>query len=604
MNENVKVRKSAIKRFKEDIESIEDEDINKDLSDIDFSSNEDNIDVNSDNKSQEVIQKVDKKQLKKDTAEKNLNDAKALFNQEINSKIGAEFKPLAANDHKGIKATPRKPDSDYMVHLQPVEKVYRDTLRNNLLDFGKKNPDIDIQGTPKDGTTPTAKVVLEDENNEELIFDIRFKNNGRVGMTAEQTRNMEEIWAECICREFENRYWGTAESDKVSFDDLIDEDFLESKGLNSDWKEAIRQGTYAIVNRFSNDGKNVYYVFREDKCFLPKSQRQTGIESLHTKIDSIVGKRCVFPPRTKKDTWNPSDIYICEVQSYDDFVKEWDAIYNNLRGDGESNLPQEVLDENRSNFNALLRKYITDGKVVGISLKKITDDSRPRIEDINVKEDWVKHIFEIDGDIKIPKFCLASERGDSFKLGGVHFEVNEVGGANRRIKYDFRRFTKSNSMSLELEYVGDAARIGKTPKALVGEGEPEDDESEQDLESENAKNTETLSNEKTDSLMSELLKLRNKVSILETSSLNTGNHMIKTGDKKLSLAEWDNFINRIRTIGIDNIKDPVDKNKLLDWPKIITFLYVLSTDVPEMLEKWYSGALKYGEFFAPYIKIS
>lgn len=609
MNERMVTVKSALKAFKEGMEFTDDKDINKSLND---SSIED-IDGNNTDESNKSIRDTDSGNINKNKKtsqskadkEISLSNAKELFDTEINKNIKAEYKPLSVNNGQGIKSTPRNLVSDYMVHIAPEEKEYRTELQSRLFKFGDENPDIKLEKTPKDGTTPTARVTLNDEEDNEIVFDIRFKNNGKVGMSAEQTRNMEEIWAECVCREFENRYKYTSESEKVSFDDLIDEGFLESKGLNMDWAESIKQGTYAIANRFSHNGENVYFVFREDKTFLPKSQQRNGIESLHKKIDDIVRDRRVFPKGTKKDTWNPSDIYICEVNSYDDFVKDW----NTMTGDFGKN--PEDMESNRDCVNELLRRYIVDDnnvvdKVVGISLKKITDDSRPRLENVNVDKNWHENEMSIDGAIKMPKLCLASERGNTNNLGGVRFTVINSKAEDEfqsRIKYDFRRFTKSRGLSLELEYEDAKARIGKTPKILIGkEDESNNDESyEEEIydDAEYEETQDTLTDESFTNLIPNLIKLHGKVEALCNSSLR-----IYAGDKELSVADWDAFVNRVRSMGLNKITDPNDKERLLDWPKIITFLYVLSKDVAGNLDKWYNGALKSGKTFAPYVKIS
>ena len=608
MNERILPKKSALKLFKEELESEDIQEENKSIEDAEVENTdiENNIDTfnNSINGNLPTDKKKDKK-LSKEDKEIYLQDAKELFDTEINKNIKAEYKPLSVNNGQGIKRTPKNPVSDYMVHIAPEEKEYRTELQSRLFKFGDENPDIKLEKTPKDGTTPTARVTLNDEEDNEIVFDIRFKNNGKVGMTAEQTKNMEEIWAECVCREFENKYKYTSESEKVSFDDLIDEDYLESKGLNMDWAESIKQGTYTIVNRFSHNGENVYFVFREDRVFLPKSQQRDGIESLHKKIDAIVRDNRVFPKGTKKDTWNPSDIYICEVNSYDNFVKDWNIMTGNFGKNPED------MESNRDCVNELLRRYIVDDnnvvdEVVGISLKKITDDSRPRLENVNVDKNWHENEMSIDGSIKMPKLCLASERGNTNNLGGVRFVVINSKAEDEfqsRIKYDFRRFTKSRGLSLELEYENAKARIGKTPKILIGkEDESNNDESyEEEIydDAEYEETQDTLADESFTNLIPDLIKLHGKVEALCNSSLK-----IYAGDKELSVADWDAFVNRVRSMGLNKITDPNDKEKLLDWPKIITFLYVLSKDVAGNLDKWYNGALKSGKTFAPYVKIS
>ena len=153
---------------------------------------------------------------------------------------------------------------------------------------------------------------------------------------------------------------------------------------------------------------------------------------------------------SKKDTWNPADIWCIQNQT-----KVEEIIDQTIDGNGS----QTILE-----LNAVLRKLFTDRKVVGISLKKVSG-SAAKYEEYNVRDD----AFEDDynWDILSKKIDLTLKKDNTFNTQDSHVVVGGNGA-----KYDFQ--IKGNDSvkvsNLKWEPTQDgakSARVGKAPVDMV-----------------------------------------------------------------------------------------------------------------------------------------
>lgn len=572
MNERRLPKKSALKLFKEELESEDAQEENQSTEDAEIKDNTNNKPVDP---------KVD------------IDFAQNEFVDKVNDNVNAEFKKYKKDSNTEVEGLTKKgrTPNEFNARIMPKEKgVTRDDLKKDVLNLDSSS-DVDVTDTGLDGTTPIADIELDGPDGQPFYVHVEFKDNRFRGMTAEQTKGMEELWGSCICQGF----WDINKSntENTSFRELVTDEVLDIIGLNHDWKGTLLGGTQKIITEFSNNGNNLYYVFREGTCFSPPGYPDhSGSESIHNIIDNIVKDDRVFGKNTQKDTWNPSDLYLCEVNSYKEFIDKWTEMKNkSFTNEGA------YLSANRSCVNALLREFLSERKVIGISLKKLDDVRNAHFTWYNAEGKWDKKFFEIIGNtIRIQRLGLFSEKEKS--LGGITFDVKEKGVENGEyINYSFRRFSgKDTTVYLELEPKRSNARLGKTPIVLVrdefkdevGKDFPIDNAREISNCVENIKNLRPL--------VEQTLRLfgQKRIRVITSDGID------------LSLRTWDDFVKRLEvlnTLGEDGISYG-DRHRLLDWPKLISFLRALAGNTEDVLYKWYSGASKSGEFFAPYVKIS
>lgn len=152
---------------------------------------------------------------------------------------------------------------------------------------------------------------------------------------------------------------------------------------------------------------------------------------------------------SKKDTWNPADIWC--IKDEKSVIK---IIDNTVDGNGS----QTILE-----LNAVLRKLFKERKVVGISLKKVSG-AAARYEETNVAEDGLKADYNYTVDII--KIDL-SIKGKSFNTQDSTVVVE---GNNVEYKFQIKGNDSKSISNLKWEPTqkgATSARVGKAPVDMV-----------------------------------------------------------------------------------------------------------------------------------------
>ena len=152
---------------------------------------------------------------------------------------------------------------------------------------------------------------------------------------------------------------------------------------------------------------------------------------------------------SQKDTWNPADIWMVENQT---------KIENELK---------KSVDKKHSTvaeLNEVMRKQFQDGRLIGISLKKISGKVA-KWEEVNV-EDTMFADADYTFDFDMAKISLNLKDDGTFTTTDTRVVVKEGG-----TKYDFQLRQNSPGMSnLKFEPTASgarAARLGKVPQDML-----------------------------------------------------------------------------------------------------------------------------------------
>lgn len=152
---------------------------------------------------------------------------------------------------------------------------------------------------------------------------------------------------------------------------------------------------------------------------------------------------------SKKDTWNPADIWLIR-----DETNVMSIINHTVGGNGS----QTILE-----LNAVLRKLFRERKVVGISLKKVSGNAA-RYEEYNVREDGLNADYNYSvGDMKIDLSIIP--RGFKTQDATIFVEGNS---AEFKFQIKGNDSTKLSNLKWEPTQKGAAAaRVGKAPVDMV-----------------------------------------------------------------------------------------------------------------------------------------
>jgi len=152
---------------------------------------------------------------------------------------------------------------------------------------------------------------------------------------------------------------------------------------------------------------------------------------------------------SKKDTWNPADIWCIQKQSEVEKI-----IDETVDGNGS----QTILE-----LNAVLRKLFKERKVVGISLKKVSGGVA-KYEEYNIREDALTDDY--NWDILSKKLDL-SVKGSLFNTQDCRVVVGGNGA-----EYDFQIKANDSKSTSNLKWEptqagAKSARVGKAPVDMV-----------------------------------------------------------------------------------------------------------------------------------------
>ena len=328
--------------------------------------------------------------------------------------------------------TNKIPDKDYFFgdSLWSGSGMYQIKLGENNLDKIEQNiekVDPDHEGVKVVGGKAVIDYIFKDK----LKFRFLASHKKSAKSADAKTTAMQERASAWIMKRALKDSYGYDKWTDIKKDPKYKELEKLYPNVEEEWLKVFFAQQQTMLDEFKSVKFNIF-------------NRDEGFMAYITNI--VKGKFGV----SKKDTWNPADIWCIQNQT-----KVEEIIDQTIDGNGS----QTILE-----LNAVLRKLFTERKVVGISLKKVSGDVA-KYEEYNVRDD----AFEDDynWDILSKKIDLTLKKDNTFNTQDSHVVVGGNGA-----KYDFQ--IKGNDSvkvsNLKWEPTQDgakAARVGKAPVDMV-----------------------------------------------------------------------------------------------------------------------------------------
>ena len=328
--------------------------------------------------------------------------------------------------------TNKIPDKDYFFgdSLWSGSGMYQIKLGENNLDKIEQNiekVDPDHEGVKVVGGKAVIDYIFKDK----LKFRFLASHKKSAKSADAKTTAMQERASAWIMKRALKDSYGYDKWTDIKKDPKYKELEKLYPNVEEEWLKVFFAQQQTMLDEFKSVKFNIF-------------NRDEGFMAYITNI--VKGKFGV----SKKDTWNPADIWCIQNQT-----KVEEIIDQTIDGNGS----QTILE-----LNAVLRKLFTDRKVVGISLKKVSG-SAAKYEEYNVRDDAFKDDY--NWDILSKKIDLTLKKDNTFNTQDSHVVVGGNGA-----KYDFQ--IKGNDSvkvsNLKWEPTQDgakAARVGKAPVDMV-----------------------------------------------------------------------------------------------------------------------------------------
>ena len=215
----------------------------------------------------------------------------------------------------------------------------------------------------------------------------------------------------------------------------LDPKYKELEKIYPEVDEEWLQVFYAQQERMLSEFSNVKFkIFNRDEGFMGY-------------ISNIVKQKFGV---SKKDTWNPADIWCIQDQNKIEAI-----IDKTIDGNGS----QTILE-----LNAVLRKLFKDRKVVGISLKKVSGKTA-KYEEYNVREDGLEADYNFNIDSM--SIDLSTKSDNEFSTQDTRIIVSGH-GAEYNFQIKGNDSVKVSNLKWEPTQKGAAAaRVGKAPVDMV-----------------------------------------------------------------------------------------------------------------------------------------
>lgn len=565
---------------------------------------------------------------------------------------------------------------DYSITVKPNNPAEnRDNLKKKTLDVVKPDEDtgneedypilLDIKSSKKEevrndgislpsngdisNTTPVAVAKFQEiPFDKESIFNVVVGFKGNKSATGE-TQATEEFLAAALCCCL-NRNLKFEDDINLAIEMVFDSIQIPnmSDTLFENWEKSFQKTIKELVNPendlFDNDRyvvcrEDIIYIFDEDTQTVRRETKFNGMKSIHTIINETTSAKKtkrddLFPTGFRKDSWNPSDIYVIKENVYSSFVNEWN---------------QDLRDTNKitsiTDLNLKLKMYLLNKSVIGISLKKISNSAH--IEKANVDDEifkertdgsqWRSKTLHIIGDnfkIFTPELRLYDGK-EGCSRSGLRFTVRDYSAPKGimdisnpknltkqrapKIDFSYRTFTDSPSMILEPQDGTANARAGKTSTSLLSDFQTMANE---EMKKEGLppvdKNLETRGLARF--LNQETLKLFSRDSsdykikmdyILDDSGFQLYAINLNKENEIINHEKWDNFVNMVIESGVvqkEMTTETMRYRRLRDWVSMINFMYVLAWcntqgTLEDDIALLYDYSHKFGSRFAPYVLV-
>lgn len=282
---------------------------------------------------------------------------------------------------------------------------------------------------PVGNTRPVVTIDLKGFN-----VMLNFKDNKKTptSLDAKQTAKMESVWAQFMQRE-------NAGEDPMTYEEAAEQFEL----IDEHWYEGFKSGA-ELINQASLDSSTRYVFSREGETFPQQAV------SIHKLINDAFTKRKDLFGKigSKKDAWNPADIYACKQSDYSDVVNAW----NDLTNQGT-----DIKD-----FNSFLLTNLESKTLVGISLKKPGDAQNPHVEPTNIDQSGDRKLTDyklelIDCNVGLPP-----------KYKGVKIILNhDILGAARYFGSSDKLGQFGGSLQAEFRQKRAKSQLGKVPQGIA-----------------------------------------------------------------------------------------------------------------------------------------
>lgn len=320
--------------------------------------------------------------------------------------------------------------NSYSTEVVPTEAIPRNIAAKQFADAEKDaivNADI-----PKDGTRPIITIVVQDSQ-----IELNFKDNNFSShkMDAKATAEMETLWSKFM-------WCATAGKEPPTYEEA----YKDFNKITEKWYNTFISGSKTVADFLL---KTPYVFSREDFTVPPQKY------SIHKLINTVFTKRRdLFKViGSKKDAWNPSDIYAVVASEYDDLCESWIALSEN---------ETTTLDD----INSFLLTLLQNKQLIGISLKKLTTVDNPSLELSNMNKEEIPSY-----DYKLEKFNVPLNLKSEGAASGAIFWLND---GSSRIKGQIRYYGASTfdarlggNLQMELLPQKGEARLGKVPKGII-----------------------------------------------------------------------------------------------------------------------------------------
>lgn len=297
------------------------------------------------------------------------------------------------------------------------------------------------------------------------------KSNLKVGapVSAAAQTAMQELGTLWVMRQAiqKNKNFTSADSikkDKTTWDELIKIWTLIGKspeGPDKEWVDTFYQSNKAFLAKISNPSFTEFTRGREHAnnsiYTLP------GSKSSDTFMDWISNWVKTNYGISKKDNWNPADIWLIKNED------KWKTqIENSCSYDGPKSSPSARV--NLEQLNVILREAYNKHEIIGISLKKITKGYDAIYVAVNTDEKFISDRSNVEFKKKY-----------AYNKSKCYLNITDKGSmnqdtvvycANEKISFQVKANSSSDKKGSGLKYEGTerprtAARLGKATVSLV-----------------------------------------------------------------------------------------------------------------------------------------
>ena len=268
-----------------------------------------------------------------------------------------------------------------------------------------------------------------------LIVSGKASAGGAGGAADAKTTRMQELGSAWIIRRaikdnIKYKTWEDIRKDPkykelVSIYPAVDDDPEWLQGYYAQQKKMLEEFSDAKFDEFNREGGFMDY------------------------ISKLVASKYGI---SKKDTWNPADIWLIQNEK---------AVIADIKSIVEGSKASQTIEE----LNAVLRKMFKERRVVGISLKKISGKVA-RYEEYNVDDEGTGLDDNYMYEIKSIK-CDLTWNGKGF---GTQDSTVIVGGPGEEYKFQIKGNDTAKISNLKFEPTAKgatAARMGKAPLEMV-----------------------------------------------------------------------------------------------------------------------------------------